>query len=1074
MQTSEDGRYALSTLQDECAGTPDYVNNGFCKAYRGQLNNYSYGLGYIDAKTDDFVPVLPTVKAVISRNLIRPQAEFFNPVELNLDDTGAKMLTAARDAGYWFDVTGEDAELSSFFSTSASQASVVMYEPKYPLEAGWNATLTWLTNFVGSTSSPTAQVITHAGVWMKGDRSVGPNNPCNGDGIAGFCETGQDGYMLGLSYGLVPVPSDVKIRSGYYSDAKYCPVGAVITVDGFSGSYALDQPLLTWQFQSPTTYGWTAVARCSFTDASGSQTIPIISRKQKGNAGFVNMIHVDPEVSGRYFPYGVPGTPQSPPYANDTQRTAATKAFRFIASSLLQSLNTRPLVASGGDKVSVQLLKHKTLDLKALVVRVKDFSPIGGEKNWAAPGQRVDFKVNGCLLGAPGQCTGENYFTYGTLYNALDLLAEGAVDAQGNLVRERGLFTSADFPGTMDLSLFNGYYDVIYFTPDTNINTSWWQALRNRSDSRRNITAADKNAALFPPSPSQGVPSLSSFAPSSAPIGTSVTITGNNFTGATSVKINGLAAAFVVNSNTQISTTVPSGATTGLISITTPSGTAFSTTVFTVTPSSLQGQIPTISQDQTITFSASANNAYGTMSSSAVQYFANGATFPAIVLRNLLDFYGLAIPNTAINIGQIGSQGTQPFNSPRVNFSQFNYCGTGDANGVATFTGTQTADASCSFVSPASGTATILGEPNQAPTPLPNPPTGSYTFSPFLNFPTGPSANLTVATTAPLFAFSDAPASSPALSVTNLADYTNNKKPTRGNPIQVPVFFGAIVPAINPNINGSVSPNLTTVELCKVFDGQITNFNQIASTASLNLPIRLSVRSDSSGTTSAFTSYLASACASVGVVTPGFTGYYITSAVRLFPLTTSSPSANFLRSDGDDGMARFVAANSGGFGYVQSAFTKPISTYAPFTTNPAPIQVALQNPLSGSFFTATISTVRNAMGNIGLAVDPTYPCILKVTGLPVVPTVGTAYPIVTQTYALTYTNYPTQEQVNAVKNLFSFILGNRTNPIQANDQIVGASGLVLLGKGTANNTINPLRSQARACINTAKVAVGSN
>ncbi len=569
LETSSDGGYALSNLQAQCAGTPDYVNTAACKVYRGLLNNYSYGLGYSDAKTDDFVPVIPTVKAVISRNLIRPQAEFFNPVELNLDDTGAKMLTAARDAGYWFDVTGEDAELSSFFSTSTSQPSVVMYEPKYPLEAGWNATLTWLTNFVGSTSSPTAQVITHAGVWMKGDRVIAPD----------FSESGQDGYMLGLSYGLVPVPAEMKILSGYNNYSKYCPVGAVITVDGFSGSYTLDQPLLTWQFQSPATYGWTAIARCSFTDSNGSQTIPIISRKQKGTAGFINMIHVDPEVSGRYFPYGVPGTPQSPPYSNDTQRTAATKAFRFIVSSLLQSLNTRPLVASGGDKVSVQLLKHKTLDLKAMVVRVKDFSPIGGEKNWAAPGQRVDFKVNACLLGAPAQCSGENYFTYGTLYNALDLLAEGAVDAQGNLVRERGLYTSADFPGTMDLSLFNGYYDVIYFTPYVNTNTSWWTALRDRSTNRRNITAADKNALLFPP----GAPKLSSFSPTSGAVGTVVTITGTYFTGTNSVKFNGVAAtSFTVNSDTQVTVTVPTGAKTGSISILTPGGTATTTSIFTV------------------------------------------------------------------------------------------------------------------------------------------------------------------------------------------------------------------------------------------------------------------------------------------------------------------------------------------------------------------------------------------------------------------------------------------------------------------------------------------------------------
>jgi hypothetical protein len=565
----------LSTLQSTtgCYGTPDYVNNIFCKVYRGLLNNYSYGLAYSDAKVDDFVPVLPTVKAVISRSLIRPEAEFFNPVELNLDSTGARMLAAARDAGYWFDVTGEDAELSSFFSTSTSQPSVVMYEPKYPLEAGWNATLTWLTNFVGSTSSPTAQVITHAGVWMKGDQVCG----------TAPCATGQDGYMLGLSYGLVPVPADMKILSGYSNYSKYCPVGAVITVDGFSGSYTLQQRLLTWQFQSPATYGWTAIARCSFTDANGSQTIPIISRKPKGTAGFINMIHVDPEVYGRYNPYNNGSIPQSPPYANDTERTDATKAFRFIVSSLLQSLNHLPLVAVGGDKVSVQLYKHKTLDLKALVVRVKDFSPIGGEKNWAAPGQRIDFNVNPCLLGPQTVgsysqvCTSEIYFGYAVLYNALNLLAEGALDYLGNPTRERGVYVETD--GTLKLQLFNGYYDVIYFTPNTNINTSWWQALRDRSTNRRSITAADKNALLFPP----GAPKLSSFTPTSGAVGTVVTITGSYFTGTSSVKFNGVAAtSFTVNSDTQITVTVPTRAKTGPISILTPGGTATTTSIFTV------------------------------------------------------------------------------------------------------------------------------------------------------------------------------------------------------------------------------------------------------------------------------------------------------------------------------------------------------------------------------------------------------------------------------------------------------------------------------------------------------------
>jgi predicted extracellular nuclease len=62
-----------------------------------------------------------------------------------------------------------------------------------------------------------------------------------------------------------------------------------------------------------------------------------------------------------------------------------------------------------------------------------------------------------------------------------------------------------------------------------------------------------------------------------------VTITGANFSGATAVKFNGTTASFTVNSATQISATVPTGATTGTISVTTAGGTATSASSFTVT-----------------------------------------------------------------------------------------------------------------------------------------------------------------------------------------------------------------------------------------------------------------------------------------------------------------------------------------------------------------------------------------------------------------------------------------------------------------------------------------------------------
>src|SRR5947209_7591348 len=79
--------------------------------------------------------------------------------------------------------------------------------------------------------------------------------------------------------------------------------------------------------------------------------------------------------------------------------------------------------------------------------------------------------------------------------------------------------------------------------------------------------------------------SFSPFAPTFGPVGTGVTITSTNFTGATAVSFNGVAATFTEGPPGTITTTVPAGATTGDITVTTPGGGPLKTTTrFTVTP----------------------------------------------------------------------------------------------------------------------------------------------------------------------------------------------------------------------------------------------------------------------------------------------------------------------------------------------------------------------------------------------------------------------------------------------------------------------------------------------------------
>jgi len=68
--------------------------------------------------------------------------------------------------------------------------------------------------------------------------------------------------------------------------------------------------------------------------------------------------------------------------------------------------------------------------------------------------------------------------------------------------------------------------------------------------------------------------------PTSGKVGARIIILGTNLTGTTSVRFNGTAATFTVVSGSELTATVPSGATTGKITVTTPDGTLLSNAAF--------------------------------------------------------------------------------------------------------------------------------------------------------------------------------------------------------------------------------------------------------------------------------------------------------------------------------------------------------------------------------------------------------------------------------------------------------------------------------------------------------------
>ena len=122
---------------------------------------------------------------------------------------------------------------------------------------------------------------------------------------------------------------------------------------------------------------------------------------------------------------------------------------------------------------------------------------------------------------------------------------------------------------------------TIVVTPNTTTTLSNTASVSgNESDPSTSNNSSTVITTVNPPAPT-----ITMFTPTSGPVGTSVAIAGNNFTGASAVKFNGTSAPFTVNSDTQITASAPSGATSGPISVTTPGGTATSSTTFIVTTS---------------------------------------------------------------------------------------------------------------------------------------------------------------------------------------------------------------------------------------------------------------------------------------------------------------------------------------------------------------------------------------------------------------------------------------------------------------------------------------------------------
>jgi len=219
--------------------------------------------------------------------------------------------------------------------------------------------------------------------------------------------------------------------------------------------------------------------------------------------------------------------------------------------------------------------------------------------------------------------------------------------------------------------------------------------------------------------------------------------------------------------------------------------------------------------------------------------------------------------------------------------------------------------------------------------------------------------------------------------------------------MHIPTVFGAIVLAYNlPDVPVL---NLDSDTLAAIFLGTITTWNDPAIAAlnpDANLPaseIKTVHRSDSSGTTNGFTSYLA-AVNDAWEAGPG-AGKEIQWPVGI-------------GGQGNDGVAAVVQQQEGAIGYVELSYAIESNL----------TMASLKNK-AGNFIVPSLDSTSAAADGIEVPADMNLlPLVMNSTS-------EQAYPIVTGTYILAYDKMPDAAKAAALKAFLTWALGDEGTAI---------------------------------------------
>jgi uncharacterized repeat protein (TIGR03803 family) len=232
--------------------------------------------------------------------------------------------------------------------------------------------------------------------------------------------------------------------------------------------------------------------------------------------------------------------------------------------------------------------------------RLHSFNTTDGAYPYAALIQASDGNFYGTteLGGANGGGTLFQITPSGTLTSLYSFCAQASCTDGKTPVAGLTQATDGNFYGTTELGGANGAGTIFQLTPGGTLTTLYsfcaqpscadgenplsglLQATDGNLYGAASVGGADNDGTIF--SLATGLSPFVKTVPAAGKVGLSIYVLGTNLTGATSVSFNGTSATFTVVSATEITTSVPTGATSGFVTVTTTGATLSSNVAFQI------------------------------------------------------------------------------------------------------------------------------------------------------------------------------------------------------------------------------------------------------------------------------------------------------------------------------------------------------------------------------------------------------------------------------------------------------------------------------------------------------------